>query len=410
MVLKKTDILNSSILMALAAVIFLRAPILLTAPRFYDEDGWYFKYAYDNSFIKSLLVVQTPRGYFEIFTNTAMALASAVPLRYAPTICAVMAFLAQLIPIAVVLWGRSFFFDNYLKKIVVTLIMIFVQSTGDIWIAVMQSQFFLLLSVFLILISEVEGESKSKKWAYHLLLLISGFAGVTSCFLTPVYILRAVTKKCREHTIHAVILIFASICQLTVEIYTYYTIGGFNGRFNNKDVFTIISFYFIENYLQPVFGYGLMLIMLKNTIFIVPVAVCLIWLIYKSILDVNRRLLVLGIVFSSIMLTLTSVNMTGAARYMFAPGVMLMVLVFSFVRFDGKSFLTASSIAAFALTVISLTTSMFEYRARMTIYVKNYWPNWKTEVAIWEKDPTHPIRIWPQLDFYKPEIKLNPKK
>ncbi|QWR77807.1 hypothetical protein [Candidatus Magnetomonas plexicatena] len=410
---KKENILNTCSLLVFAVVIFLRAPILLIAPRFYDEEGLsYFKYAYENPFFKSLFVVQPDRGYFEIFTNTAMAFASIAPLRYAPTVCALMAFLAQLIPFAIVLWGRSFFFDTYLKKIVVALIIIFVQSTGQIWITARHTQFFLLLTTFLILIADVQGEAKFRVWAYRLLLLIGGFAGLTSCYLTPVYILRALQKKSREFTIHAAILVFSSLCQIAIVAHSYYTIG-LPQRFNNSNFISIFLLYLTENYLIPIFGYTFTQIMLSNLIFlifVVPVAIYLIWVMYKSILDINRQVLALGIIFCSITLILTSLDMTGAARYTYAPGVMLMVLILSYVKFDKNSFLKISSLAAFVLTLIALTTSMMEYRARMKVYANTSWPDWKAEISIWEKDPNYPIRIWPQFDDYKPVLKLSQSK
>ncbi|MEO5358584.1 MAG: hypothetical protein H7844_14985 [Nitrospirae bacterium YQR-1] len=408
--IKREDFVNAFILLVLAFVIVLRAPVLLTNPSFFSEEGLaYFKYAYENSFIKSLFVVQPDRGYFEIFTNVAMAMASVVPLKYAPHVSATMAFCAQLIPLAVVLWGRSFFFDNYIKKIVTLLIIIFIISTGQIWITARHSQFFFLLVTFLILIADVQGETKLKVWIYRLLVLTGGLAGVTSCYLTPVYVYRAVAGKCREYIIQAAILIFTSLLQIAVILHSYYT-TGFSQRFNDNDFLKICLVYFVEYYLQPVFGYDLVLVILRNLIFVFPVAIFFVWMIYKSILDVNRRALVVGIIFSSIMLTLTSLDMTGGTRYMYAPGVMLIVLVFSYVQFNKKTFLKVSSIAAFALTVTALTTSMIEYKLRMKIYVNAKWPDWKAEVAIWEKDENHPIKIWPQLDDYKPEIKLTRQK
>ncbi|MBF0533785.1 MAG: hypothetical protein HQK88_01670 [Nitrospirae bacterium] len=409
---KKEDILNTCILSALAVVIFLRAPILLTAPRFYDEDGWcFFKYAYENSFFKSLFVVHPHKGYLDVFLNISAYLSSLVPLTFAPAIFAFIAFFVQLIPLAIVLWGRSFFFDTYLKKIITTLITIFVISTGDMWIAPATSQYFLFLAAFLILVSEVEGETKFKIWAYRLLLLIAGFAGIPSCYLTPIFILRAFHRKCREHTIHAAIQVFTSVCQIAVIIHSYYT-TGFPQRFNNRDLHSVLSLYLVENYMLPIFGYTFTQLILSNLIyliFVVPVAIYLIWLVYKSISDLNRRLLVIGITFCSIMLMLTSMDIIGGARYAYAPGVMLMVLILSYVKFNKNSFLKVSSIVAFALTVTALTTSMAEYRARMKATVNEHWPDWRTEIAIWEKDPNHPIKLWPQFDDYKPVLKLSRK-
>ncbi|MBF0518617.1 MAG: hypothetical protein HQK92_02725 [Nitrospirae bacterium] len=280
------------------------------------------------------------------------------------------------------------------------------------WIAPATSQYFLFLAAFLILVSKVEGETTFKIWAYRLLLLIAGFAGIPSCYLTPIYILRAFHRKCREHTIHATILVFTSVCQVAVIIHSYYT-TGFPQRFNNRDIHSVLSLYLVENFMLPIFGYAFTQLILSNLIyliFVVPVAIYLIWLIYKSISDVNRWLLVIGIIFCSIMLILTSMDIMGGARYAYAPGVMLMVLILSYVKFNKNSFLKVSSILAFALTVTALTTSMAEYRTRMKATVNENWPDWRTEIAIWEKDPNHPIKLWPQFDDYKPVLKLSRKR
>ena len=58
--------------------------------------------------------------------------------------------------------------------------------------------------------------SLRKVWCYRILLALSGLTGVVSCFITPLFIFKAWTKKRRENTIQASILVICSMLQFLV--------------------------------------------------------------------------------------------------------------------------------------------------------------------------------------------------
>lgn len=100
-----------------AALIALRAPVLVLAPRLWAEEASvYLAYAQSQSFLRSLLFVPTsdfPAGYLNLPANLASTLAAFVfPLELAPAVAMVIAFALQLVPFVIVLWGRSRFWTT----------------------------------------------------------------------------------------------------------------------------------------------------------------------------------------------------------------------------------------------------------------------------------------------------------
>jgi len=199
---------------------FFRAPSFFFEPRFWGEEGViYFSNAFNNSWYQALF---TPHlGYFSLFNNIASTLAAnIVPLKYAPLITTLLAFVVQVIPLAIVLWSRSELWGSAVKKAVGILIILFVPVTGEIWLATNLSQFYFSLITFLILMEDMGNASLRRVWCYRILLVLSGLTGVVSCFITPLFIFKAWTKKRKD-----VKILFRQAFLLYVQCYSSWFFG-----------------------------------------------------------------------------------------------------------------------------------------------------------------------------------------
>src|SRR5690349_9841021 len=98
--------------LAAAGLIIARAPALFSAPRLWAEEGTrYFPTAFHKGWLPSLLQVQ--HGYYALWPNLAATLAARlVPLASAPLVTTLFAFAAQLMPVALILWGRGPLWPN----------------------------------------------------------------------------------------------------------------------------------------------------------------------------------------------------------------------------------------------------------------------------------------------------------
>ncbi len=115
-------------------IIFLREPSLFIEPRFWAEEGSvYISYAYTHSWYENLLAPHL--GYYSLFNNLIASIATkVVPLTYAPFVTTFGAFIVQIISFLIILWGDSICWNNIYKRIIVSLSILFVSSTGEIWL------------------------------------------------------------------------------------------------------------------------------------------------------------------------------------------------------------------------------------------------------------------------------------
>ena len=101
-------------------VMFLRAPSFFLTPRMWAEEGrFYFAnayhYAHTNLWHRGIYFIQG--GYLNLWTGLAVtAAANLVSVENATYVTAFFATVVQLIPVAVVLWSRSLFWQSPIRK------------------------------------------------------------------------------------------------------------------------------------------------------------------------------------------------------------------------------------------------------------------------------------------------------
>jgi hypothetical protein len=108
-------------MLVLTLLMFLRAPALLTRPRFWAEEGTvWFQHAITHPPVANLLFVFAESGYYIFSTNVTALLASITKnvagLEYAPAATTYFSALIQLVPFLLILGFKSHLFDSSWKS------------------------------------------------------------------------------------------------------------------------------------------------------------------------------------------------------------------------------------------------------------------------------------------------------
>lgn len=389
-------------------LIVYRAPLIFSEPRFYAEEGGnFFAFAYTHSWLESL--VMPAISYYSFFLNFSCTLAAkCVPLIYAPWVTTYLSLLLTLTPIVVVLWGRSNFFDTPLKQGLICLCTLFF-APGNIWISTTCSQFYLCLITFLILVQEVDGLNAFQRWFYRITLGVAALSGVLSCFLTPLFILKYRAERTRENKIQMGIMVALTIAQLSICL-LFVLLGGNGSRFFSADPRLTFLHYFYYNFLYPLFGqymgsrylgfikrenWDSLAFMGISSVFLIYIVFVLIMFV-STMKDKKKRVIVYSFFIVSILSTLLSIKMMSGPRYGFMPNILIAIVTLSQIDFKAASkWIKVKSVLCLLLVVASLTVGAVEYKYRMLKHSNDEWPKWREEVALWEKNPRRPIRIWP---------------
>jgi len=398
-------------------VIFLREPLFFLEPRLWAEEGThYYAYAYHYSqgslWYKGLLNVQ--RGYFALWPNVASTVAAnLVPVEHAPLVTTLMALLIQLIPLGLIIWSNAEFWASPLKKITGMLIYLLTPLSGEIWLNTINSQFYLALAAILILIEPAENEGQ-RKWAYRLLLGMAGLTGPVSSILVPVYILLAWLAKERERAIQAIILGVCAIIQVGLLISSSASDKTIGMRLVDGRLYLLMFSMWTQSiglllggkYWMGklaswiIVGYeGGNIILVVMWIGLSILTVALFWWLSVR-LSVRERVIFLG--SYSLMLGISYVgSLTGdklelivpgtGVRYFWVPnvifGFLLMANVLNWANGKLRVWLCA------IMLLIVLVLGGISYNA--TLIASWEWPQWRTEIALWQADPEHKIKIWP---------------
>jgi len=172
-----------SLLSLVVALVVLKAPHLLSSPRFWAEEGKaFFGRAFRGSFWDGILVL--PEGaagdYYMLCTTLPATLAAHVfPLELAPFISTYFALAITLLPFIIIIFGRSLVWNTNIKRVLACAIMLFCPTiTGEVWLNTTNSPIYCGLIAFCILCEDLENIGATRKYAYRLLLLFCGLSGL----------------------------------------------------------------------------------------------------------------------------------------------------------------------------------------------------------------------------------------
>jgi hypothetical protein len=390
-----------------------RAPIFFLEPRFWAEEGSRnFAYAFSHGWYA--LFLYNFRGYFSLFDRVAaLAALYLVDLEHAPLVTTLLALLVQTLPLALVLWSESRPWDTIPGKLLGMAIILLTPLTGEIWLNTINSQFYFSLATFLILLEDTDSQSRLRSGVYAFLLALAGLTGVVSCFLAPLFVLKAWRQRTRASRIQAMLLVACAMLQAICLVLFADQVTGREMAVRPLDILSVL---WVKTLVLPLLGpdvaarfaqhvrgvrlLGLLEYSALSSVLLL-VAVALFALLLRG-RERHKAALILGAylivgVLSIVTAAADEVTLIDAwvgQRYFYAPSVMAMVLLL--MRALTWEAPKGRWVAVLCLVVLFISLSIGLAHYRGTLIVGEDWPTWRDEVAMWRSNPDYALQIWPE--------------
>jgi hypothetical protein len=387
---------------ALGVIIILmasRQAALLLEPRLWCEEATtYLRYALRYPALDTLLA--THKNYYSLIANAASFLqAHAVPLEYAPFISTYLAFAAMLIPHLIIWGGHSPYWRDNRQKILASAIILFVAQACEIWMNVINSQFHLSLSVFLLLAEDWKNRSRRCHAAYGLLMLLAAFSGVVSCFLTPLFLIKLYVERSGLGKILVGVLLAACTVHALVILWEMHHPQGRGTRFEPLKLMDFLMS--LTRYTLGTIFLGTTQVMPihwphPHTIQTATALLAGLCCFFALPLPGLTRLYFLGAFMLLAGLSIaTSLNGDGGFRYSYAPSVILMLMVQQSLYLPPTALNRLRRWLAAACLAVALLVGLQDYYFRYFCYDAK-WPDWTQGVEKWRADPMKSIAVHPQ--------------
>ena len=416
-----------TVLAAVVLVTASRAPLLLLEPRLIAEEASvYLVYARDHGVLPSLLLVPTsegPAGYLHLAANLAAVLeARLFALEHAAAVSTAIAYLLQLVPFALVLWGRSVAWNTDRRRLLCCLLLLFAPAVSPaVWLSTINSQVFCGVSSLLLLLEDLSFAGRRRKWLYRCLLVFNGLSGPYTALLAPGVLWRSVRQRSREAWIQTALVCAAVALQGFVYLATALGSELAPDRLTPLHPATaassVLVFHvlgaFLGNELADLVGSSFGLAVqpdLSVPTGSIPLAALaaitagvLLW--GAGLLRERRTdtMTTLAIVFASLSTSL-SILAHGLPwrRYAVVPGV---VLLLAMLVGSWEAAPTLRRAACRTLIAVALVFGVGTFWRDAPMLVEDFSvtnfgnapgrPDWREEVAAWRNDPTHELRVWP---------------
>jgi hypothetical protein len=414
--MKKWLLQGGGLLLLSVLLMFLRGSLLFLEPRFWAEEGSvYFAHAYRTSFLQNL--VTDFFGYYTLVPNLATALATLVPLERAPLVTTCLALVVQLLVCSVVIFGRCLCWNSVPKKLVIVGAVLTL-SSGDVWLNTINSMYWLAIGTFFILLEDSEEQSAPGVMFQRGMLVLAGLSGVVSCFMTPVFMLKAYRSRRREEWIQTGILVSTSLLQLAVLVSSYRAANPLLGERFTGSGFQwqkILGMHFFLPFFDPewlqrdgVLNFDLRFLEfstalagednpLWSRVSVLLTVGLMILLLVTLFMKLRKEPMAQEIVASfllvSILSTVSSLRMASAPRYLFAPGIMLLTLLLYAACREGLPAWWGRTVLL--LLGIAILGNGIAYRSKLERYANPAWPKWRDELRLWRGNSSYEPRIWP---------------
>ncbi|MBI2966188.1 MAG: hypothetical protein HYY40_00020 [Bacteroidetes bacterium] len=367
-------------------VILLREYRLLVEPRFWAEEGTiFYAFAFNNSVFD--LFSKPHIGYYALYNNlSALLSVTLVPVEYAPFVTTYLGIFIVLLPVLIILFTNSLFWDTTAKKIIISLFIIFL-SPHELWLNSTNAHFYLGLSALLVLTAD-ETREKWKKMASWSVLILAGLSGPETCFFIPALALNLWRKPSGENIIRFSILAICALVQSGILIWSALYHNQY-GRYQNFDFNRYFLFYIRDSF-------GLLLPIGQNDRKNVGFAVALfsLYLFYRNLRYKNVQYLIISFFIFGFCSTFGSISMRGGDRYSYITTIILLMILTreSLEYFSFRKFIPGASLF---ILIISFTLAILFYQQRVGSQLSEDNPVWKTEVAKWKKDKTYTLKVPP---------------
>jgi hypothetical protein len=404
----------------IVVLIVSRAPNLLIDPRFWFYEAMtYFEHARQNGVLSSLLFISTHQpSYLNLSVNIpATVAAHLIPLRSAPVVTTIWAFLVQLVPFTLVLFGTSRIWIKRHHRLIVCSILLFGPPviSGEVWLNSGNSQVFCGIVGLLLLCEDTRNSSRQRKWLYLGLLTFCAFSGPYTVFLAPAFVFKAVLDGAPESRRHAWIVVWAALGQATIHLLTRYAYPFAPSRFAANHWGVRLSILFVNDILYSLFGYDLSPIVarglglqqvasqaasslefkrLAGWSSLVGFVAVISFLVYRP----RRRFeLLLPMAFALFIGPLFFLTPEADNRYVVVPGTALLLALFSAAIDEDFEWRRPVSAIMVALSIGAGVAAYWRDLPReySPLGRAPRRPSWSEEVKRWKEDSGYRLRIWP---------------
>jgi hypothetical protein len=399
------------------ALMCLRAPWLLTHPRFWAEEGsaW-FRYASAHPLIRDIAYIYPESGYLNLMANIGGVLSSSTArffnVDYAPLSTTVAALLIQVLATGIILFGKSRLFTSPQRAVAGCLIVLFAPtSVPEVWLNTINSMSYLGLIALLLLFEDVSLWSAFTKWAGRIMLVLCGLSAAYSIALLPLFGFSAFRFKERERRVHCYILIACLLIQVGCVAYSKLSGGGLPNRGTNvsADISSVNVLFW--QMLVPALGntgalllfgaFGGIGVWLTASFFPhvqdpnIRVAGLICFLASVSIFSVliiygrNLTKIILAAAFGlfAVLTCVGSLHSIPSGRYAFLPGIVFMFLLLSNIQPGART----RSLISMTILALGLANGMMDFRVAPDPNA----PRWPQEIAKWNADHNYHIKILP---------------
>jgi hypothetical protein len=393
-----------ALLASFAALVLCRMPeIVLHGGRFWAEDGLvYFSNAWNQPWYHAWFA--TYNGYF----NVAAGLGTWAALKLgglagAPIVTVGIGLLIQCLPIYVILthefpWRRSIIATG-----AAVLLCALVPVMGEVWLNTITSQFHLALFAALIFAAPLPATPLFLLDCAALVLAV--FSGPASCFLMPLFVLRALLQRATKAVIFAAIVILGFCVQ--AAIYLAHVMPQRGGRLDLPELLSVISLHTIIlqfSGFQAAQRFAAALSQvhaLHQPLLAAPILLLLFYGVIGAAILRAGDMVLARLFVASLVITFFSfyealngtfagfMNIVSGQRYAFMPIAANALLVIGL----GCACRGVLRNLFSALALVLLLVGVTNYRSGLAMF--NAGPAWRGEVSAWQRDPAHRLSIWP---------------
>ena len=392
------------VLVAAAVLMVARAPVYVTAPSFWAEEGTLlFAFAWNHTFAAAL--AYRPAGYLLLYATTATAIAAQlvraglVALEHAPRVTVLCALAMQLVPVALIAWSRAPFWDGILRRTAGVAIVLFGALTDEVWLNTINCQPWLTIATALLLL-----EPQAPGWTCALVAL-AGLSAPVACTLLPLFAWRAFRVRTRVAVAHAVVLATAAVVQIACVASAWDP--SMERRTAGLDLGVFAVTIWARAIVVPTLGVDVAtraLETVRGSVWVEPLGGLVLLMTAAALmgwiargLRGDARLLVGAFVLTTTCTLLTSAggktmlmnSPWASSRYFYAPGVLFLLAILGMIRRDAGR---ARVIVGGLVLAFGLAHGIAVYP---TVRWQPGWPRWGDEVAAWRADPARELRIWP---------------
>ena len=400
------------VLIAVAATIG-RQPALFGSPRFWAEEGTlYFSYAWTHPWYETLLY--RPAGYLTLYTAAAAALAAGLaPLRAAPFVTTMLGFVAQTLPIVVIAASRSSIWGGIRRPLGIAIVLLGA-ITDEIWVTTTNSQFYMALTAFLLLLEDAPARSA---WSVFtsVVVVLCGLTGPLSCALMPLFAIKAWYRRRTVDIVQTVLLATCAAIQLGLVLGDLSQGTPIALRREHALFLPAVPYVVWIRAILPSLVSDGALVRITGLIYrggqpdrwqwtgtaLMAIAVAFVgWLTWR--LPRPLSLLLSGGFWICTLFSIagalldTRILLTGihvAPRYFYVPGVIVLITVLQNVRRPTGHLAAVRVLVCAVLLASGLSAGAARWQ---TTPLPAGWPSWGDEVTAWESDPSHALRIAPE--------------